>query len=437
MHNTKVLAAISLAFLLFLIGVVAVLSTGAVVDLGRNIPQTNLIDDYLIGVLWSLLLGASIALWPSRNTDKPWLLAVWFGKSFVCLVLMLYYEATYWFLDSYSYFAVPALGTYAEYRTTEAPGTRLMYDLVWIHLQVLPYSFHALKLTCAYVGLVAVYVIYRAAVTFIGREDIRIFLTIALFPSILFWSSILGKDPFVLLGIGLFVFGAVGWHTKGYSKYLLALVAGIAILGGMRPWLVPIFLMPLVLVYLLGPSHTLKKVCFTAIAGTAVVWITTAFFDSFLVDGFAELFLLIDEQARVGAEFGGSGQVIDADLSNPIAALAFMPLGAFTALFRPLPGEVLNLLGTLAGLENVLILVLLIRALMRGRWEHLRKPLIAAGVALILVWAAVYGFISYQNLGTAVRFKLQVLPILLLLLLYFGREQRTEVISRHAPAPQS
>ena len=36
-------------------------------------------------------------------------------------------------------------------------------------------------------------------------------LLLGLYPSIIFWSSILGKDPIAFLGIGMYVFGVVGW----------------------------------------------------------------------------------------------------------------------------------------------------------------------------------------------------------------------------------
>jgi len=60
------------------------------------------------------------------------------------------------------------------------------------------------------VGFIAMYIFYRTAVIFLHHEDKRLFYTLALFPSIVFFSSILGKDPIVLLGIALYVYGVVG-----------------------------------------------------------------------------------------------------------------------------------------------------------------------------------------------------------------------------------
>jgi hypothetical membrane protein len=78
----------------------------------------------------------------------------------------------------------------------------------------------------------------------------------------------------------------------------------------------------------------------------------------------------------------------------------------------------------LAGLENLLLLFLLSLAIIRTRWKDFKNPIILWATLLVLTWATVYSFISSQNLGAAVRFKLQILPILLGLLLYLGQQRQ-------------
>ncbi len=87
----------------------------------------------------------------------------------------------------------------------------------------------------------------------------------------------------------------------------------------------------------------------------------------------------------------------------------------------------MNPFGLLAGLENFFLLVLLGMAVVRARLSAFRDPLVLWAALLLVTWAGLYGFISYYNMGAAVRFKLQVLPVLLMLLLYLSR--------RPAPAP--
>src|SRR5690606_22583316 len=104
-----------------------------------------------------------------------------------------------------------------------------------------------------------------------------------------------------------------------------------------------------------------------------------------------------------------------------------MPLGITAALFRPLPFEILSPFGMLAGLENAFLVYLLLWAIRRTRLRDLKDPFVAWMLLTIGTWATVYGFVSYQNLGSAVRFRLQILPLLLIVLLHlaqWGPKQR-------------
>jgi hypothetical protein len=115
--------------------------------------------------------------------------------------------------------------------------------------------------------------------------------------------------------------------------------------------------------------------------------------------------------ARGGSTLGSPG------FTTLAGMFTFSPMGMFTALFRPLPGEVFNAFGLVAGLENALLLALCIRAFRKVKFRGIRENLCwSFAFALILTWAFFYGFISYQNLGSAVRFKLQILPVILILL---------------------
>jgi hypothetical protein len=108
---------------------------------------------------------------------------------------------------------------------------------------------------------------------------------------------------------------------------------------------------------------------------------------------------------------------------------AFLPLGVFTALFRPLPGEVLNIFGIFASLENMATLGLLWLAIKRTHWEELKEPVVTWALSFVIAWSTVYAFVSSYNLGTASRYRLQILPVMICLLVYLSR--------RRAPVPSS
>jgi hypothetical protein len=246
---------------------------------------------------------------------------------------------------------------------------------------------------------------------------------LALFPSILFWTSIIGKEPTALLGIAIYTYGMVGWHRRQRWLYLGLLAVGVAIATYIRFWIGPILLVPVIVILMLRRQSTFRKVILTIVIGIALAFASIRVQNFFEVASIQDLLVSLNTLSRLW-NYGGSAQVITTDFTRIDQLIAFIPFGAFTALFRPLPGEVLNLFGLLAGLENLLLLFLLSLAVIRTRWKDFKNPLVLWATLLVLTWATVYSFISFQNLGAAVRFKLQILPILLGLLLYLGRRRQ-------------
>src|SRR5256884_8364260 len=94
-------------------------------------------------------------------------------------------------------------------------------------------------MSCAMLGLLAVYLFYRAAQLYMGRADRRVLYVLAFVPSSLFWSSILGKDPIVLLGVALYTYGFVAWYRARRLRYVAVLLFGVLLAAAMRLWAPP------------------------------------------------------------------------------------------------------------------------------------------------------------------------------------------------------
>jgi len=89
----------------------------------------------------------------------------------------------------------------------------------------------------------------------------------------------------------------------------------------------------------------------------------------------------------------------------------------------------MNMFGLLSGLENLFLVVLSFRTLRRlmtpaGRAAIRGDATVYWGVLLIVIWSSIYGFVSYQNLGASVRFRLSILPIVLGLHWYIAARVR-------------
>ena len=405
----------------------------AVIESGRYLPQPDPASDYAIGAVWALLLGASILMWPVRPSDKRALLGVWLVKCLVALGFMLLYEANYWSLDAYDYFDFPRTSRYGWAMLGVGAGTDNVMALSWLQQQLVPNSYHALKVSCAMVGLLAVYLFYRAAELYLGRPDRRVLYVLAFAPSILFWSSILGKDPIVLLGIALCTYGFIGWYRERERRYAIVFVLGVVVASAMRPWLAPILLAPLPVVAVRLASGPLRRTAWL-VAGVVLALLMVKLVRQYTnIASIQDVVDTADSLARALA-MGGSGQEPPRPLTSVGSLVTFLPLGLFTALFRPLPGEVPNPFGVMAGVENVALLLFAGFAALRARLRDFRDPVVLWAVALLAAWGGLYAFLSYSNLGSAARFKLQILPVLLLLLLYLARRrpQGARVTQRRA-----
>lgn len=391
-----------------------------VASLGGHIPEARVAQDYVIAIGWAAVLGLGIVIWPVPVRDRSVLLWVWAAKIAVTLGFMLWYEARYPALDAYSYFAG---GHHEDFLLSGAglgDGTQNIVALTWVLTEISPASYHAVKVSFSMVGLIAIYLFYRSAALYCGTLKPRVLLGLAMFPSILFWSSILGKEPIILLGIALYTLGVVGWFRKEKIPYLLATAVGLSLAGLIRPWMLPIMGLPLLPTF---PQNIPKGGARIIVAGLLGVGALLSLFyvaDRFDIDGMSRLIAAANTMSQAWAA-GGSGQELAQPFNSFWDLIAFVPRGAFTALFRPLPGEVPNLFGWLAGIENLLLLSLAALAIARIRWRDLSDPVVLWALLFIGVWAAVYGFVSYQNLGTAVRFKAQILPVMLALLVFLGR----------------
>lgn len=392
--------------------------TGMVVVAGRNIAQPHIISDYTWGIVWAALLTFSLVLWPVSQRDRLLLVAVWLLKAGVALGPMMFYEMSYTVLDAYWYYdhAIASRAVGAEFGL--GLGLENTLSMVFLLGKLVGPSYHALKIAFSFIGLAGIYAFYRAAVIVTGREDARVFLGIALFPSILFWSSILGKDPIALFGMGVYAYGVCAWQRRASHRYLAVVAAGIIVSAGIRLWFAPLLMVPLLWLTLRAQTGAIRRL---AILSAALVAFTAGMYtlrDHFSIETTRDLLQATNTISRAWAE-GGSARELPEFTSLPAVA-AFIPRGAFTALFRPLPGEVRHIFGLLAGVENLLLIGLLLLAVLRLRRDAIADPLIQALILLVLAWSVLYSVVSYQNLGTAVRFKLQILPVLLGLLMYLA-----------------
>jgi hypothetical protein len=398
-------------------------------EMPKHIPAGFFGADYLIGLLWACLIGASILVWPVSRTDRRHLLILWAVKCVVALGFMVLIEMRY-NNDSFWYFerSLKPNSPWAWKGFTTASGTMVTCTLSpGTTASIFLASYHAMKVSFAAVGLVAIYLFYRAAVVVAGFEDRRLLYVLALYPSLLFWSSLLGKDPLVLLGIALYTFGVVRWARLGSNWNLAIVLAGVLIVLSIRFWLIAVLAGAFAVLALRTVRGPFRKAAVVAGVGAAVGWTVVAVANALRIREAQHVFRAI---GNLAAEH--SATALTFEITSLEGLLLFLPAGMFTALFRPLPAEVPNAFGLLAGIENACLLALVLFTAWRTRLSAFRDPLVQWATAFILPVEPSVRLLSTLNLGVAARMKIQVLPMLLGLLLYLGTRHRR---SRSVQAP--
>lgn len=149
-----------------------VLFNNLIIKLGENIPVSDLLLDYNIALILSIILGIVIFLWKLPIQHKTILVNLWLIKSLVNLVFMLFYEANYSFLDSYSYYQVPKELDFNFWGVTTSFGTDNIYRLVWLHDLFIPHSYHAVKVSFSMIGLISIYILYKSVKILLQRDDL-------------------------------------------------------------------------------------------------------------------------------------------------------------------------------------------------------------------------------------------------------------------------
>ena len=224
----------------------------------------------------------------------------------------------------------------------------------------------------------------------------------------------------MLAAIALYVWGVVNVAVRRKSTSLVAVLLGAGAASAIRIWMGPILILPCLLLLSLRIQSPAKRLVAVLLVGLTLAVLAPAAAERLRLDRAADL-LETTRALTGGWDRANSSLKLDVEINSTWDLMLFTPQSVFIAFYRPLPGDVPNMFGWLAGCENLGLLVLSILALFRLRLRHFRNPLFLWAVALLVTWGLAYSVVAYKDLGTAVRFKLQILPIMLGLIVFLLR----------------
>ncbi|GEM_PF-5084815 len=250
---------------------------------------------------------------------------------------------------------------------------------------------------------------------------------IAFFPSFIYWSALMLKDPVSWLAVALLAYGTVSLKQRLSLWGLVSILAGLVIFLGVREYM---FYISIILV--IASMFPLKN----ASLGLAWRWLAVIMILGFAAQAAGFGFLAIDKiqssmyfdldylnHARVKLSMKGSGRFFDnpeefvwgKDTWNDIKAAALAAYYSLVSLDLTNIGSVRQLMA----LPEVLLFLYLLPKLwvgLVGIWRdhrNLALPLLGFGFGILVVYAS-----ATTNKGALFRWRMQALPFLLAFIAY-------------------
>lgn len=364
--------------------------------------------NWFLGILCFVFLTFIVSLLNQKD-----LLYIWLIKGFITLVFMLIYEYKYG-LDSYMYYT---RAVYSDESTFFYAATDNLIYFTKLLTYLVGDSFYSLKIFYSFIGFIGILFLYKSYIYILKKSNIEVYsekyflYCIFLFPSILFWSSTLGKEPITLFFIGMFIFNFLKVIDEKKLINILFVIISIVGVYYIRPWWAIIFLSVVALNMLNLKSK--KQVFFLISTMPILYYAVLSIFEVRKVTSFNDIFERLYSVAKL-MSFGGSAIEVN-NISTLWGYLYYYIPNLFTALFRPMFYDVNSLFTLFNAVENTLLLYVCVRYILLKPLEILTNKYLRVLLLFVFIWSLLYVVVSSANLGAAVRFKLQVLPIILII----------------------
>jgi hypothetical protein len=373
-----------------------------------------------------LLLFVGLTVFFVLIKDKDYL-RLWIIKAFVTLVVMIGYEYVYG-LDAYRYYA-DAVYYKEDHHVWGSSGTDDIKIINHYFTYLVGNSYFSLKLFNSFLGFIGLIYLYKSFLYIMQRSgyhvDNKTYInSFFLFPSVIFWSSILGKDPLNLFFVGLFTYSFLQLMDRVKITYILIMAFSIIGVYYIRSWWAVIMVASMVLynVKLNSPKQVLGLI----ITSPFIIIGLGAFLSKQGITSFQGIFERMADTSE-NLAYGGSSVGVAAITGISDYLLWFIP-NLFTSLYRPMPFDVRNAFTLLAAIENVVLLYFSFKYIFL-EWKNIvSNRYLKFLVLFIFSWSLFYVIISPTNLGTAARFKLQVLPAMLIII-FVAREMKFQKTS--------
>lgn len=401
-----------------------------------------------IPVLMTVSLPAFV--WASRRFQAEWLLPLAIGALAAKLVFAL---VRYWTIMAF-YDGVGDAVTYDRVGTQIAQqiesgqmpaagnivGTRFVELVTGIVYSLGVPSVFLGYLVFSWLGFWGLFMAVLAYMTaFPDGFPARYAALTFLLPSMLFWPSGLGKEAWMMLGVGAVMLGAA-LLFEGRARGVVPLLAGLVATGMVRPHVSVILVGGVAAAMFVRPArrHTeltpiIKLGTLVAVAGLLFVAVRSA--ADFLGLDAIDPASLQSEWESANGQTAQGGSSFDGAYTTSVTGI---PWALVTVLFRPFPYEAGGLLPLLTSLEGVLLIGLLIkygRPLLKLPRYLRAHPYVTFCLTYVIFYSVLFS--GFANFGILARQRSLVLPAFLVLLALPSVVRGTRATTEMTPTSSS
>lgn len=374
----------------------------------------------LIYIPLIIVLGLGfINLFSSQLTDRDQQVL---RKLFFFHLLMGTYYCFFIQGDAIGYWRVPkaySMETFKE-GLFNGEGTMFMYAFNYLFSNLLNMSYLSNTLLFSLFGFMGLTFFYLVAVQTVPYNKIIsgyvLFPLIFFLPNLHFWSSGVGKDTTLFLCIGMFTYGLM----KPFQRIPLLVLAGLLSMA-IRPHITLFLMIGFGLAYVFGGKVSpAQRFIFSA----AMIAIGLAILPSVME------FAKIEEASVEGFDKFATGKAAVLSRSSAGSAIDIssypFPLKVLTFWFRPALFDVRNINGLIAALENLLLLMVFIKAMRTSPIRAFKAaPFVIKGLVIFLVVGTLAFSQSMGNMGIMIRMRNMFLPGMIIYLMWiFSYEQQ-------------
>ncbi|HSK63798.1 MAG TPA: glycosyltransferase family 39 protein [Pyrinomonadaceae bacterium] len=302
---------------------------------------------------------------------------------------------------------------YAGFIKSGAGAWGMLYLVAGVY-QMIGENRFAIQLINASVGASTAFVVYYVALTLFNKVRVSrvAAVLVALFPSLVLWSSQALKDGLIILALALGILATLRLMEKITAGYVLVLTGCLLALLSLRFYIFYMMVAAVAGSFFLGMKTMnaqafMQRFLAIAVMGLAFTWFGVLRYAGMQFERYADLRVI--QMSRTDQANAGSGFGKDVDVGTTEGALTAIPIGLVYLLFAPFPWDMATLRQTIT-LPEMFIWWTAFPLLVLGLWYALRHRLRQVSPIVIFTTMLTLAYSVFQgNVGTAYRQRSQLL----------------------------